>query len=170
NIVKKGYNRVELAYQPSGLQASIALKLGTRYFYNILTTGVTSNNPFNRPIGSDPIDAWGLGYGIGSTIPFGQSRWQTNIELTAMHINEGEAWLNDLNLLTQAKLTLDFRVGKRTSLFAGPQFNAMFSDLYDLENMTGGSTLAHAPFYETTDLNTQRTTQLWWGWSAGIRF
>lgn len=170
NFIKKGYNRIEFAYQPNGLNANLAIKLGTHSFYNILTAGIAVKDPFNRPNASDPVDAWGLGYGIGTTIPFGKSRWQSNIEVTGMHINEGEFWFSDFNLLTQAKLTLDFRIGRRTSLFVGPQLNAMFSDVFDAENMTGGSTIAHASFVNDTNLETQRTTQLWWSWSAGIRF
>lgn len=170
NLIRKGYNRVELAYQPSGLHANVALKLGTRSFYNILLAGVAFKNPFNRPMSIDRIEAWGLGYGIGSTLPFGQSRWQSNLEVTAAHINEGEFWLSEFNLLSQVKLTLDFRFGRRASFFAGPQLNMMFSDLSDPETMEVGSVIAHAPFYENTNEFSGRTTQLWWGWSAGIRF
>lgn len=170
NIIRKGYNRVELSYQPSGLNANIALKLGTHSFYNILFIGAAFENPFTRPPSANRIDAWGLGYGIGTTLPFGRSRWQSNIEITAAHVNEGEAWLDEFNLLSQAKLTLDFRFGRRASFFAGPQINMMFSDLLNAETMTYGSDIAHAPFHQNTNEITGRTTQLWWGWSAGIRF
>ena len=174
NIVKHGYNRVELSSQEA-LIANFQLKLGARSFYNIFHFGarwddvnvMTGNNQEE----GNSVMTWGLGYGFGTTVTLG-TRSLVNLELMSIHINEKEAWTNTLNLLNQFKLLFDYRIGKRTSIFLGPTYNAMFSKLEDPETGVIGSNISPYSFYNQTFENDNSTTnlQMWVGLNAGIRF
>ena len=105
NIVKKGYNRIEISGSEF-LHTSVSLKFGGRRFYNILQVG----NRWDSK-------TWGLGYGLGTIIRISH-HLDLNTELAAFHINEREVWTDKLNLLTQFRLTLDLHSKK------GPAFSS----------------------------------------------
>lgn len=175
NIIKKGYNRVEFSGNDA-LYANFALKFGAKSFYNIIllgarwddlnitTPGVNGGEPQTV---SGTYMSWGLGYGIGTAITLG-SRSLLNIEASAMHINETEDWTSTLNLLNQLKLTFDIRVGRRTSIFAGPVGNLMISKLQDPETGVIGSRIPSNTLYDETTNGTN--VKAWVGFTAGIRF
>ena len=170
NIVKRGYNRVELASNEA-LFANFSLKLGARSFYNIFHIGIRwDKTAYDNGLGQQQVDilnSWGLGYGIGTAIPFNQ--WLLmNIEALAIHINETEEWTDELNMLTQLKILFDIRVGRRTSFFVGPSGNLMISRLYDPDTNTIGSNIMPYTLYEETNGDTN--TKMWVGFNAGVRF
>ena len=174
NIVKKGYNRVEFSGGES-LLANVALKLGAKSFYNIFAFGgrwddMTYTNASNETVEGN-LYTWALGYGFGTAITLGP-RTLLNIEATAMHVNEREAWTKELNLLNQLKLLMDFRLGNRTSVFAGPSGNLMFSRLRDAETGLVGSKISPYNLYDETVLKGAGETnvKMWVGFNAGIRF
>ncbi len=168
NIIKHGYNRVEFAGSET-FYGHFALKLGARSFYNIFQFGarwddLTVQN--NGVAQSGTFFTWGLGYGLGTSVRLGR-RSLMNLETVAMHVNEAESWTKELNVLGQTRLTFDFRTGRRTSLFAGPVLNVMFSRLHDLETGRRGSILVPYSFWEKDygDVN----ARAWVGFMAGIR-
>lgn len=174
NFIEHGYNRVEIATYSNGLHATIGLKLGTQSFYNILQAGLRldgfgntntgGNNP-NTDIGKTPI--WGIGYGLGTAITLNK-RWLTNFEIVSSHINKNAFWTKELNLLNQVKLSMTLRLG-RTSIFFGPNFNLMFSKVYDAENQIFGTPMSNKHLFETTNSN-GLNTRAWIGFSGGVRF
>ena len=168
-IVRNGYNRVEFS-TGDAFRANFALKLGAHSFYNIFQAAANWNKnelTVNGIIQQDVIMSWALGYGVGSTVKLGPKTLM-NVEAVAMHVNETKRWTDKLNLLNQFRLLLDYRIGNRTSVYAGPVGNLMISKLYDAESNTYGSSLAPYTFYNETTNNTN--VQAWVGFNAGIRF
>lgn len=169
SFIRKGYNRVELAGSDL-LYANLSIKLGAPAFYNIFQVGARIDN-LNYELNDSQISgsymSWAFGYGIGTYHSFGKS-FGMNTELVAMHINEYEAWTNQLNLLTQLRLTFDHKLGRTTSLFWGPTLNALASDYLDPESGIKGSTL---PFYTLIDESAGNTNlKVWVGFQGGFRF
>ncbi len=174
SFVKNGYNRMELSYSPQ-LGYQMGIKLGAKGFYNIFQGTIDRSNKI--------INNWGLGYGIGTYIS-NEKRWGLNFELLGIHVNESEEWTTDLNLLTKLRMTLDLRLGKRFSLFVGPDMNLMISRVFDADTMTYGSSIAPENLlYEYTNTVTNisplpisvTTTTItdfkgWISLNAGIRF
>lgn len=170
NIVKKGYNRVDI-FASESLIANVGLKLGARSFYNIFHLGARWDDENALDLNGNEVSenkmTWGLGYGIGTAVKVGPASL-LNIEAVAIHINEKEAWTNDLNLLTQLRLFLELQLGRRTGMFIGPTGNIMFSNLYDADTDTYGSRVMPYNLYDETIEGTN--TKAWVGFSGGIRF
>lgn len=173
NIIRRGYNRVEFSASEI-LFANFALKVGATHFYNIFHVGArwdtfeqtTSSITPNPPSEEEVSMSWGLGYGFGTAIRF-SPKWLVNIETVGIHINEGESWTEDLNLMGQLRLLFDVRLGHRTSVFFGPTGNAIFSRLVNPDTGEIGSRLPVYNLYENTDGNTN--IKMWIGFQAGIR-
>lgn len=174
NIIKHGYNRVELSSQEA-LIANFQLKLGARSFYNIFHFGARWDDIMVTTVDNQTEESsvmtWGLGYGLGTAVTL-STRSLVNLELMSIHVNEREAWTNTLNLLNQFKILFDYRIGKQTSVFLGPSYNAMLSKLEDPETGTIGSSISPYSFYNQTFENGNSNTnlQMWVGLNAGIRF
>ena len=162
NTVKGGrnsYNRIEVS-GGMALHANLGLKFGGRRFYNQIKTGMRFSNGSNT---------WALGYGIGTTLRMNpQSHF--NFEYTAMHINEGEAWTSDLNMLNTIQITYDHSITKKTSFFVGPSFNFITSERKNAEGILIGSEIA--PYSISLDPNSAESEKniFWVGFNAGIRF
>lgn len=131
NIIKNGYNRLELSGSES-LYLNVGAKFGYKKFYHILQGGwtVNSNNEYY----------WSIGLGVGSALRLSK-RFQINFELLTAHLNEGDVWTKQLNLLNQVKINWDILLSDRVSVFVGPSFNIIVSKLYDSETQTYGSSL-----------------------------
>jgi len=155
NFVRKGYNTVEISGGDL-LYSNVGVKFGSPRFYNIVQVGTQWQD-----------DNWGLGYGIGtmSTI---DTHWLMNVELVAMHLNEGGGWTNELNLLSQLRLFWDRKLGEHWSLFMGPTFNWLASKRTDEEGFLIGSELAPYTIFEHEYNDTNM--QYWMGFNIGVRF
>ncbi len=158
NIVKKGYNRFEVAGNIT-LGAQGALKFGSYKFYNI----IQGSKKISKP-------GWSLGYGIGTAAILSE-KTLLNFELIASHVNEGNSWTNKLNLLSQFRIAAEVKIGKRFSFFGGPTFNIMFSDLYDPDTGEYGSSIVPYTIYVNNKNGTNQTDiKMWIGFNAGLRF
>jgi hypothetical protein len=170
NIVRDGYNRIELSYGDA-LQANLGLKFGGRRFYNILHLGgAWHEESITGPTGqtrTDQLMSWGIGYGFGTAARLG-NRGLMNIELVSIHINEQQAWTNQLNLLNQARLTFDWRVGRRFSFFAGGSLNLMVSNLFDEDTGLNGSVIAPEQVW-SDELYGRTNIKMWPGFNVGLR-
>jgi len=100
---------------------------------NIVRNGY--NRAGFRPINKDE-GHYAFGYGFGTFIRTKKKRLSHNLELLATQIKDIKniertevASTKKLNLLSQFRWTIDYRVGRRTSIFFGPTFNVMFSKL-----------------------------------------
>ncbi len=169
NIVRNGYNRVEFS-GAEVLYFNAELKLGSRGFYNIFHAGY---RPLNRDEGH-----YAFGYGFGTFIRTKKKRLSHNLEILVTQINDiqrpadlGGTSSKKLNLLNQFRWAIDYRIGRRTSLFVGPTFNVMVSKLVD--QTTGEYDLDILPytFFEEVDPGVSPTYIAGWvGINAGIRF
>lgn len=168
NIVRYGYNRVEVG-ATEALFANLGAKLGTRQLYNIFQLGLRWDNAEQTVDGvtsQAAYTSWALGYGLGVGHRLG-GKTLLNTEAVALHVNEMEAWTDQLNLMAQLRITLDFQIGGRWSLYAGPTLNRMWSRRYDPLTQTHGSVLPHQPQWTEQRGDTHIAT--WIGFSAGIR-
>ena len=169
NIIRKGYNRVEIGGSETFF-GNVALKLGVKSFYNIFYLGGQwKNDPMPPGPGESAgkVLNWGLGYGLGTAIPLGD-RSLLNVEALSIHVNERELWTPDLHQLNQLRLTWDARIGSRASIYLGPTANYLLSRRNDPE--TGLRQTNLAPYLWINHAKAGHTThQFWGGLTAGVR-
>lgn len=171
NIVKNGYNRFELSANDA-LYANASLKLGAYSFYNIFQAGLRWDDhmPSGSGESSETQISWGLGYGIGTTLPLGKYML-LNVEAVSLQVNELERWSERLNLLNQLRLTFDYHgVDRRTSVFLGPVFHLMWSKVQDAETGVVGSRVINPSYTLFEDSNGSRNIKGWIGLQGGVRF
>ena len=160
NIVKRGYNHVEI-YGSEILHGNFQFKLGANRFYNIFHVGA------QVPPG-DGKYIWGIGYGIG-TVAKASPKSHLNFELMALHINENEGWTNTLNSIGQFRFLWNYQLGRSVGFFIGPTANVMVSQLRDVE--TGEINPSVVPYdLINEDLDENTNLRAWVGVNAGFRF
>jgi hypothetical protein len=159
NLVKRGYNNVEL-YAGEGLHGNLLLRLGSNSFYNIFHIGA------RYPQGDTNL--WGFGYGIGSRFALGSTR-SFNFELLAIHINEVKNFTRTLNSIGQMRLIWNYQVARNIALFFGPTANMMISRLKNDEKGTIGSSIVPYSIF-TVKPDDDTNIQTWIGVNAGFRF
>ena len=160
SIVKSGYHSIGVSGQES-LHANAFLRLGTRPFYNIIRFGARTDE-----------ETWGLGYGVGTSIPMGRRNF-LQIEAMATHVNEREIWTNQLNLLNQLNLIANIKLGKHFGLAIGPTFNVSVSEVYRADTDTYGMGLGSNYLFNETSYKPSRNpinVRGWIGFNVGIRF
>jgi hypothetical protein len=152
SFVRKG--RMNVAVWGSETSAAnIALKTGSKHFYSILALG------YQPSFGDDPY-RWSPGVGMGVHIPI-ESRY-VNIEAIHSHINEDEAWTEDLHQINSLRLIAGWHIDPRISVFAGVTMNVFVSQFND------GSHIAYGSLYEETGGDTW--VRMWPGFVAGVQF
>lgn len=169
NIVRNGYNRVEFS-GADVLYFNAELKLGSKGFYNIFHAGF-------RPINKDE-GHYAFGYGFGTFIRTKKKRLSHNLEILATQINDIKnieradvQSSKKLNLLNQFRWTIDYRVGRRTSLFFGPTINVMVSKLVNQTTNEYALDILPYTFFEEVNPGVTPTYIAGWvGFNAGIRF
>jgi hypothetical protein len=158
SIVKHGYRRLEFEGNEV-LFANLNFKTGTTRFYNIFSVGY-------RPQGEK--QHWGVTYGIGTLAPVSK-RFNFNFDITATHLNEDEAWTNELNLLNRLKFNVSYLVSKRLEIIGGPSLNVAVSRLRNSEGEVVGSSIVPSySFYNETINGTN--VKMYVGFNVGIRF
>ena len=174
NIVRKGYNRLELS-GAEFLNYNVELKLGSRKFYNMFHFGFGTSH-----INDSDVKAMGFGYGFGTVIQNRKSRWSNNLELLATQIKVNDVseigpstpQVHKLNLLTQLKWSLDSRLGRRVSVFLGPTFNVITSKHAD--STTGEYDYNDMIPYTIFEKKITGSNPIyfggWIGFNAGLRF
>ncbi len=158
SFVRKGYHTVEIGADEI-YPINVALRTGTRGFYNILSAGF-------RPEQADST-TWSFGYGIGTSPRLGKKTY-LNFELNSSQMNKGNVLAT--NLINRAYLGLDYQLAKGVALYGGPSFNIrIFDTSYDDHPETFGYLTPRVfgrKSFEDQDLG----QELWWGFRAGIRF
>jgi hypothetical protein len=164
NLIKRGYNKVELSFGDA-LYGNVAIKLGTRKFYNIFQVGTN----FKRNILSNGY-TWGYGYGFGFFQKIAKD-FKINPELLVSNVQERRIIKPDLNLLSQVKILFHFTEGSRIEVFGGPTINYMISRLNLQDGQILGSQIAPYTLYQQTYFGgiDPINTKFWIGFNAGIR-
>ena len=157
SFVRRGYRRVEISGNEV-LYANITLKTGTSKLYNIFTGGLIPN---------DTISTWGFGYGFGFEKSNGK-RFLHSYDFIANWISEKDKPFGTLNLLSQLRINLAYRFGKRASVFIGPSINFHLSEWVDSD--TGNFLTNIAPYKINTTVFGDTQMQIWVGGQFGFRF
>lgn len=164
NLIKKGYNKIEISFGDA-LYGNLAVKLGTRYFYNIFQVGSNfqRNNQGNGLI-------WGYGYGFGFFQNISKDL-KFNPEVLVSNIQEKSIIKPELNLLSQVKLLFHFTENSRIEMFAGPTFNFMLSNISEENGVLIGSNISRYSLFERNyfSLINPVNAKMWIGFNAGIR-
>lgn len=156
SFVRTGYHRVELACDEN-LLGTLSFRTGVDAFHNIFIGGVQISG--GRPL-------WTLGYGLGSAIRLG-NKWYLDLDLTAQQlILDQNNW--NYNTLTKAFVGIEYRVGKKFTLAAGPTINWYSSDQANPEadpvwNRINRKTLS-------SSAGGSLANQLWIGGKVALRF
>lgn len=158
SLVKNGYRRLEFSGSEV-LWGNVSYKTGTKKLYNIYSLGATPTSEYLR---------WGLGIGLGTERQLGEKS-SLNLEGMVYHINEGQWWTPELNLLTRFQVLFSRNLGEKTALFAGPSANLLITQLGQNDGKDYGEFFA--PYLIWSNSSSYRTrTHFWIGGSAGIRF
>lgn len=155
SYVKSGYQAFEIAGTET-IHGVLSFKTGTRKFYNILSVGTTLREE----------KAWAFGYGIGSYIPISK-RLGLSLEAQSFHLNEGEIWTNELNMLNKLGASLSYDFADRFSVFGGASYNVTVSKLKDEEGNVVGSSLV--PWYSFDETHGKVNIKMYAGFSFGVR-
>ncbi|WP_224995317.1 secretin and TonB N-terminal domain-containing protein [Cesiribacter sp. SM1] len=160
SIVKNGHRSLEL-WTADDFEANLAFKTGVERFYNIFAAGGQVQDP-NR---------WGFGYGIGAQWRL-SNRFRLNTDAISYHvfesgIDEGWDWEWELNQLSKFRLLAGWQFARHFSIFAGPTYNVMVSQVENEEGVIG-SQLPSYSFYDETRGSTN--VKMWIGFNAGVRF
>jgi hypothetical protein len=151
NIVFKGYHKLSF-FSNEITNANVAFKTGNSRLYSILQAG--ANVKENEKV-------YTFGYGLGSDLPL--AKWlYINPEVSANYLYLGA--FDYVNILSKANLHLNFRIGKYLSIFAGPSFNAYYTQ-QDVA-FSGYKFSVPDARYKTFELDNKVTG--WIGWNAGI--
>jgi len=156
--VRHGYHKFELEANET-FYANATFKSGVQHFYSIFTIGFKNQNGINY---------WSPGVGIG-TLSHLSKKLDFNADFVFRHVNEGEWWTDELNILNTLSLNLAYKVSDRLSIYGGPSINLSKSGITDNEgNLIGESFSPDWEFYDET--NGDSRVKMYVGFKAGIRF
>lgn len=162
NIVKKGYNKLEV-WSNELFVFNIAAKYGGRKLYSIVSIGT---NPFNEN------KFWSTGWGFGTHIRLGKRFYADLDQITSLvHINEALSINpNRLTIVNQLRFMAGFEITPRVAVFIGPVINTLVSNNNQLYAGRNGVELA--PTFRTFyfNINGQMQAALWPGIAGGFRF
>lgn len=157
SFVRRGYHKFELKGSET-IHLAASFKTGTYRFYNIFSAGLNFGSRMR----------WAFGYGAGTYVPFSE-KLGLNVDVTAYHINEEEAWTDEVNLLNKLDANMVFKFGKHFELAAGPSMNVLVSRYFDNENNQLGSDIAPYNFYNRTTTG-GTNIKMWVGGNVAVRF
>lgn len=164
NLIKRGYNKVEIS-MGDAIYGNLAVKLGTRHFYNIFQVGTN----FKRNIPQTGL-IWTYGYGFGFFQNISKGL-KLNPEILVSNVQESHIIKPELNLLNQFKVLFHFGERNKPEIFAGPTFNLMISKITLENGLLVGSGISSVTLFERNFLNLINpvNTKFWIGFNAGIR-
>ncbi len=152
NLIRKGYYKLAVSTNES-VPLNISLKTGTHRLYNVLLAGI-------NPVAGKRLLTYG--YGLGSDLHI-RGRWSFTPEITAQYCYRGNP--NAFAMLYRSSASLNLKIGKYISIFAGPSFS-----LYHSSPDAPREGYSHPiPVYGVID---QGTTGLkyWFGGNVGVAF
>ena len=163
SICKNGYGRIETYYSET-TRANIIIKSGVKGLYNIFQFGINFNSVNYR---------WTLGYGLGSTVQLSKNATMS-FDGVYMHINENQAFTNDLNEEVQLRIMLGLTITKRVSIFAGPTLNTSFSKYQNSAGSLGSTMIPNKGIIYEHNIKSNSGLDVynpyWLGLNIGLRF
>lgn len=158
SFVRNGYHKFEISSNES-MNGVLSYKTGTNSFYNILSIGGAAKD--------DKI-YWGWGYGIGTIVPL-KEKFDLNFEATCFQINEDEWAVDRLNLHNRINALVSVRLSENLTVFGGPSWNVLVSDIKDKHGNTIKSDYAPWSTFNKT-YNNDTNVKMYPGFSLGVRF
>ncbi|HOY49561.1 MAG TPA: hypothetical protein PK281_09185 [Flavobacteriales bacterium] len=155
-IRKGGFQALEVGASET-FPATFQWKTGSDVFYNIFNIGAMPGNNFY----------WGYGYGFGSNLKK-TGKFRINLDLLAMHVNNGEIWTDHVNLLNKAHLGFTWQAAKHFAISGGPTFNVLVVNNPDSELTVQQPTVA--PWTVSDKMYNNTRVQMWPGAQLMIRF
>jgi hypothetical protein len=152
SLVKNGQQHLEL-WGSDSAPLNLGFKLGSRHVYTLLTAGY-------QPEGE--TDRWMVGLGLGGHIPLGQ-RFYIDADVVSWHVNDDEAWTDELNMLNKLRVVGGYRLHDRFAVFAGATFNVLATRVDD------GSDFGLITGRRLTSESNETTVRIWPGFLAGLR-
>ncbi|MET0395157.1 MAG: STN domain-containing protein [Chitinophagaceae bacterium] len=151
NIVLKGYHKLSL-FTNEVVDMNAAFKTGNARLYSILQAGAATGS--NRKV-------YSFGYGLGSELALNKRKnFSLNPEVSSQYLYLG-SW-DYTNILNRLQLSLNVKLHKYVSLFAGPVYSVFVSDQH------AGIDGYAVPRHGTHSFS--NTVSGWFGWTAGISF
>ena len=153
SVVKKGgYRRFEF-WGNETFFMNTSFKIGIRPFYTIFTLGF-------KPVVSDFNT--GIGFGVGTNIELNMNK-SLDIESHIYIINKyfWENW--DYNHLNQLRISFNYQIAEHFSIFAGPTFNILISDIAIYADEI-------APSWAFNIADRKDSIRGWFGFNTGMRF
>lgn len=163
SICKNGYGRIETYYSET-TRANIIIKSGVKGLYNIFQFGINFNSTNYR---------WTFGYGLGSTVQLSKNATMS-FDGVYMHINENQAFTNNLNEQVQLRVMLGLNITKRVSIFAGPTLNTSFSKYKNSHGSLGSTIIPNKGIIYENTIKSKSGLDVynpyWLGFNIGLRF
>ena len=158
SFVRKGYHKLEIGADEL-FPTNIALRTGTRAFYNIIFAGV-------RPDQADSV-TWAFGYGLGTSPRLGRKTF-LNIEVSSEQMVKGN--VEALNLINRVYLGFDYQPVKHFGIYAGPSLNWRVYDSSFNDHPVTFDYVTPKILSENVLPVENLASQLWFGFRAGVRF
>ena len=157
SYVKKGVHQIELSTDEL-FTGNLTFRTGTPAFYNIFSIG--------GQMGSQK-HLTQLGYGVGSSLRL-KNKLHGEITATAHHVSSRGFYFGTSELC-RFYLGLEYKVGKKFSIAAGPTLNFYISDTLDPDYESLFNTI---PPYHISNSTSQYgfNTKAWVGGKIALRF
>ena len=155
SIVEDGYNVFEFS-GGEALHTTFSYKLGVKHFYNIISFGSHFINGFDV----------GFGYGAGTEISL-TDKQHFSIDIINYQINELVTIFDNPVNLSQVKFKFGYKMDKNTSVFVGPTYNLLASNI-NSDSYRIARDIAPYSFYNKN--RGKYNYKMWIGINAGFRF
>lgn len=156
SIVKKGLHQLELS-SDEVFYLNASYRTGVNAFYNIFSAGAT---PHSKML-------WNIGYGIGTSFKLA-NKLRTDITASINHVSSGSFYIATSELY-KFYIGLEYRIGKKISIVAGPTYNLYWSDMLMPEYTTTYYNVA--PDYSFNhNLANDFNLKGWFGGKVALRF
>jgi hypothetical protein len=157
SFVKKGIHQLEISGDEI-FYTNLSLRTGVNRFYNIVSLGMRPGKANNY---------WQIGYGIGTSFKLNKSL-RSDITISGHHVTNG-AFYFAASEIYKAYWGLEYRLGKKFSVAAGPTFNLYITDALLPDYVSVYQQLVPAPSFSETNAE-DYNVKGWVGGRIALRF
>lgn len=157
SVVKKGLHQIEVSSDEM-FGVNVSLRSGVPLFYNSLSVGWGLRHQQN---------IWHMGYGLGSMVKLA-TRLNAELGATVHHVSAGALFFGSSELY-KFYAGVEYALGKKMKVSAGPSFNMYISDML----LPAYANIYHqvAPdFAKNRNLANDFNLKTWLGFKVALRF
>lgn len=156
SFVKKGLHQLELSGDE--FFGNLSFRTGVPSFYNTLSIGIKQG-------GSNSI--WQFGYGVGTSLKLKNKFW-ADLSASMHHVSSGGFYFGTSELY-RFYAGVEYKIGKKFSVAAGPTYNIYMSDALLPDYETTYKNIA--PYYRSNTTNKYDFNfKSWYGGRVALRF